>query len=395
MNTGLYASVGSYLTHYDVDVAGLALVRRDTVELPANIQYIWPHASQPLLYVASSSRLSRDAVGSDHFLSVLAIDRQSGRVAPLGAPVRLPHRPLHLTTDHNSGNALVAFNAPSDLQVYRIQRDGAIGERVAQRSGIDTGVFAHQIRVTPDNRLAILVTRGNPAAIPLPHAEKQRDPGALKLFEYQAGTLGDEISVAPGDGYRFGPRHLDFHPFDAASPWVYVSLETQNRLNVFRRDGLRIANDPVFQRDLLVTPDHVPSKQGAGTIHLHPNGRIVYCVNRGHVPVDYQGRQVLIGADNTFAVFAIDQTTGEPALLQHIDSGGLCARTFAVHASGKMLVAANAETHLVKQGDDVREVSANLAVFGIGGDGRLTFVRKYDVELGPQDKMFWMGMADY
>lgn len=133
MNTGLYAGVGPYLTHYDVDVAGLALSRRDTVKLPGNIQYIWPHASQPCLYVASSSRISRDAVGSEHFLSVLAIDRASGRVTPFGTPVRLPHRPIHLTTDRHSANVLVAFNAPSDLHVYRIQRDGAIGEQVAQR----------------------------------------------------------------------------------------------------------------------------------------------------------------------------------------------------------------------------------------------------------------------
>lgn len=104
---------------------------------------------------------------------------------------------------------------------------------------------------------------------------------------------------------------------------------------------------------------------------------------------------MLIGADNTFAVFSINEATGEPTLLQHIDAGGICARTFAVHASGELLVAANAETHLVKQGDDVREVSANLAVFEVDGDGRLKFVRKYDVELGPQDKLFWMGMVDY
>jgi len=392
MNTGLYASVGRYLTHYEVDVAGLALNRRDTVKLPSNIQYIWPHASQPFLYVASSSRISRDAVGTEHFLSVLAIDRLSGRVTPFGNSVRLPHRPLHLTTDRNSANLLVAFNAPSDLHVYRIKSDGTIGDRVVQRSGIDTGIFPHQIRVTPDDQLAILVTRGNPAASKLPHAEKQRDPGALKMFEYKAGLLGDEISVAPGDGYHFGPRHLDFHP---ASPWVWVSLETQNKLNVFRRDGLRIANEPAFQRDLLVNPGNVPSKQGAGTIHMHPNGRVVYCVNRGHVPVDHNGQKVLIGADNTFAVFSINETTGEPALLQHIDSGGICARTFAVHRSGKMLVAANCETHLVKEGDNVREVSANLAVFEIRGDGTLNFIRKYDVQLAPQDKLFWMGMADF
>ncbi len=390
--TGLYASVGPFLTHYEIDVDGLALHKRDTLRLPANVQYVWPHASKPLLYAASSSRISRDAVGTEHFLSVLAIDRQTGAIASRGEPVRLPHRPIHLTTDRDSRHVLVAFNAPSDLIVYRIRDDGMIGERVEQRAGIDTGVFPHQIRVSPDDALAILVTRGNPAPGNAPHAEKQRDAGALKIFAYEAGKLGAETSIAPGGGFRFGPRHLDFHP---TGPWVFVSLETQNKLQVFKRDGNRILRDPVFERELLANPQHVPTKQGAGTIHVHPNGRFVYCVNRGHVSTEYQGKPVLVGVDNTFAVFSVNEATGEPTLVQHVDSGGICARTFALHPSGRMLVAANAEAHLVKFGDEVREVSGNLAVFQVRSDGTLEFVQKYDVALGPQDKQFWMGMVDY
>ena len=389
--TGLYASVGPHLTHYEIDVEGLALVKQETTALASNVQYVWPHAAKPLMYAACSSRVSRDAVGTEHFLSVLAIDQATGSVKPDGAPVRLPHRPIHLTTDARSEHVLVAFNAPSDLHVYRIQADGSIGERIAQRGGIDTGTFPHQIRVSADDRMAILVTRGNPSQGKSPHLEQQRDAGALKVFEYEAGTLGAETSVSPDGGFRFGPRHLDFHP---RAPWVFVSLETQNKLCVFKREGARILPEPLFERELLATPHSVPTKQGAGTVHVHPNGRYVYCVNRGHVPVEHQGKKVLVGVDNTFAVFALNEATGEPTLIQHIDSGGICARTFAVHPSGKMLVAANCETHLVKEADAVREVSANLAVFEVKADGTLRFVRKYDVTLGPDEKMFWMGMVD-
>src|SRR6516162_8505911 len=53
-NVSLYASVGSELTHYDVDVAGAALTRRATIDLPASVQYVWPHASRRFLYAATS-----------------------------------------------------------------------------------------------------------------------------------------------------------------------------------------------------------------------------------------------------------------------------------------------------------------------------------------------------
>ncbi len=47
----------------------------------------------------------------------------------------------------------------------------------------------------------------------------------------------------------------------------------------------------------------------------------------------------------------------------------------------------------VRDGDTVRTVPAGLSVFRIGDDGKLTFVRKYDVDVG-DTLMFWMGMVE-
>src|SRR5439155_3400614 len=87
---------------------------------------------------------------------------------------------------------------------------------------IDPGIYGHQVRVSLGNKKVILVTRGHDAA-----GGSQEEPGALKVFDYARGKLSNEISIAPNGGYGFGPRHLDFHP---TQPWVYVSLERQNRL---------------------------------------------------------------------------------------------------------------------------------------------------------------------
>jgi len=70
--------------------------------------------------------------------------------------MRVPTRPIHMTTDIPSENILVAFNNPSALRVYRINKDFTPGKEVKQPGPLDAGIFAHQVRVTPDNRLAIL-----------------------------------------------------------------------------------------------------------------------------------------------------------------------------------------------------------------------------------------------
>ena len=46
----------------------------------------------------------------------------------------------------------------------------------------------------------------------------------------------------------------------------------------------------------------------------------------------------------------------------------------------------------VWEGGAIRTVPACLSLFTIGSDGRLDFVRRYDVDVGNQ-QMFWMGMV--
>src|SRR5439155_26552280 len=105
----LYASVGPELTHYELDVEGAALTRRGTVSLPANVHYCWPHASRRFLYVASSDSPSGVGgfTGSKHHVTDLAIDPASGALSPHGAPIALPTRPIHMTTDIPSEHILV------------------------------------------------------------------------------------------------------------------------------------------------------------------------------------------------------------------------------------------------------------------------------------------------
>jgi len=381
----VYASVGAELTHYEVDVDGAALIRRDSVTLPAGVQYAWPHASQPYLYVATSSSASGyGKAGTEHHVTALRIDRASGALTQHGEPIRLPTRPIHMTTDIPSENILVAFNNPSALHVYRINKDFTPGEEVQQPGPIDAGIFAHQVRVTPDNRLAILVTRGNEGT-----ASRPEDPGALKVFEYNKGVLTNEVSVAPNGGRNFGPRHLDFHP---TKPWMYVSIETQNKMQMYRMGTGKIHPEVVFEKDTLAEPGNIRARQAASTVHVHPNGRFLYGANRAQATVEFKGKQVFKGGENSIVVYAIDAATGEPNPIQHIETRGIHPRTFHIDPSGRMMVVQHNLPVNVREGEEIRTVAAGLSVFRIADDGKLTFVRKYDVDVG--DKiMFWMGMV--
>ncbi len=381
----LYANVGADLTRYDVDVAGATLTKRETVTLPAAVQYAWPHASRRYLYVASSSSAPGYGTGgTDHHVTAFRIDPATGALTPHGAPIRLPTRPIHISSDIPSQNLLVAFNNPSALRVYRINKDFTPGEEVKQPGPIEAGIFAHQARVTPDNRLAILVTRGNEGT-----PTKAEDPGALKVFDYNNGVLTNEVSIAPNGGKEFGPRHLDFHP---TKPWMYASIETQNKMYMFRMERGRINPDIAFRAETLAEPNNIRARQAAGTVHVHPNGRFLYGANRAEATIEFQGKQVFKGGENGIVMFALNQSTGEPTPIQHIETHGIHPRTFHIDPSGRLLVVEHNLPVNVRDGDAVKTVSGGLSVLRIGDDGKLTFVRKYDIDVGDKT-MFWMGMV--
>jgi 6-phosphogluconolactonase len=380
--TVYYASTGPELSQYDIDVDGAALIRRGAVMLPANIQYVWPHPSRRTLYAVSSNG-GPQVAGDTHRANALTIDQATGALQLHGAPAALPSRPIHCSVDVSGTYLLTTYNNPSNITVHRLNADGTIGAPVAQSGKLDAGIYAHQILATPSNDAVLLVTRGNDAK-----ADKPEDPGAIKIFGFVNGALSGLASIAPGTGLGFGPRHLDFHP---TKPWVFVSIERQNKLYVYKRDAdTGLARAPMFVKDTLADPNP-KVRQAAGAIHVHPNGKFVYLTNRASDLVDANGTKAFTGGENNVAAFAIDQASGEPTLIQNADGQAIELRTFGIEPSGRMLVAASIKPVPARDAGGIKTVPARLCVFHIGSDGKLTLKRQYDVDTGAYQQ-FWSGM---
>ncbi len=381
-----YVSLGPALKLYRIDADKAALTPLGSVKLPEKIQYAWPHPSAPFLYVASSNGGSAMAgvKGNSHFLSALRIDKASGELQVHGAPAALRSRPIHVTVDHTGTFALTAYNNPSSAAVHRINADGTVGEEIAQQASLDCGIFAHQVRVTPDNAGAILVCRGNDKS-----KDKPEDPGSLKFFSFKDGQLENRISVAPDGGYGFGPRHIDFHP---TLPFVYVSRERENKLNVYRLSKEGIDPNVLFVKDTLAAPNNIQSHQLACTLHAHPNGRFLYLANRAFDTVKIDGKDVFPGGENNIAVFSIDPASREPVPIQHEDVRGVYPRTFALDPSARMLVATDVEPKLMRDGVAFKTIPANISTFRVGEDGKLTFANNYEIDTGGE-LQFWSGMV--
>lgn len=391
--TVLYAAIGAELIQYDLDTETGVLNRRGSIALPANVQEAWPHPSKKFLYVAwSDGGASYPAAsgeapsGSQHGVSAYRIDPMTGALTLHGKPRPLPSRPIYITTDNDGANVITAHNNPSGLTVHRILPDGTVGEELKQPGDLDFGIYGHQVRMDPSNDAVILVTRGNG-----PTRTKQEDPGAIRIFSYKNGLLSPRQTVAPNRGFNYQVRHLDFHP---SGKWDYVTLERQNQIQVYRRsaDGT-LGNTPLFTEDTIADRSKAPEGQAASSIHVHPDGRFLYVANRASGTVDFEGKRVFAGGENTIAVFSIDQRTGKPALIQSVDTRGFQPRTFALDQRGSVLAVANQSPGLIREGSRVISVPARLTIFRIHADGKLEFTHQYDVETGGSRSLFWAGIV--
>jgi 6-phosphogluconolactonase len=394
--TALYQSIGSELTHYDVDVAAATLTRRASITLPSNVQYVWPHPTRQFLTVSTSDAPSGNSPdkGKVHRICAVRVNAD-GSLVPHGEGQPLPSRPIHHCMDRTGDFVLTAFNNPSHITVHRINSDGSVGALVEQQSAIDVGIYAHQVMVAPSNRIVIFPARGNDGK-----AGKAEDPGAIKIFHFKDGQLSPAAQIVGGNnGFDYRPRHVDFHP---SQPWMYANIESQNEMHMHRLNaaGDAVTPAPAFIKTTLAGTRDPKRHQTTSAIHVHPNGRFVYTANRADGTVEVDGKKVFAGGENSIAVFAIDQSTGEPTRIQSIDPLTHHVRTFGIDPSGRLLVCASIRDMWVKEKDggagvpsvpSVRLAPAAMTVFRIGDDGRLTFVRKYDAALNGK-LQWWVGM---
>jgi 6-phosphogluconolactonase (cycloisomerase 2 family) len=390
--TVVYAAVGAELTQYALDVDRATLTRRTAVTLPANVQEAARRPSREHLYVAwsnvgASYGTAAAAGRGNHGVTAFRVNSATGALTTDGPPTPLRARPIHLTTDRDGSHLIVAYNDPSGMTVHRLEADGRMGAEVPQPSSLDGGIYGHHVRVLPSNRAVVLVTRGNG-----PTDRTAEEPGALKVFTYRNGALTNRASIAPGGGYGFQARHIDFHP---SRPWAYLTLERQNMIAAFRVTDDSLGEAPLFSKTTLAEPATVRPGQTTSSIHVHPNGRFVYVGNRASASTEVDGRRVAVGGENTIAVFSINQETGEPTMIQTLDTQGYHPRTFALDDSGRVLVVGNQSPLAVRDGSGARTAPASLAVFRVGDDGRLTFARKYDVDADPAAGrlLFWAGIV--
>ena len=378
----LYAAIGSQLVWFAPDLKACQLVRMGSKDFASNIQYIWPSDNGTTIYLALSDG-GPGITGSQHHLLACSIDRSSGSIHEMGAYKTVPFRPIHLCLDKIGSHILTAYNNPSALTAHKINEDGSIGSETTRKDDKEVGIFGHQIMISPDGKTALLVCRGYDA-----DDTNDERPGSLEIFSYGNGLLHHEKSIKPGKGYGFGARHLDFH---RNAKWLYLAVERQSELCTFGIHKGKVSDTPLHRTTTLSQQMKAGIRQAASAVHLSPSGKFVYVSNRTYRSSEDLSEKTVPAGEDNIAVFKIDENSGNPTPIQHANTEGSLPRTFSIHKSGKMLVAANSEaTTKINTSGTPKDLPLSLIVFEIQTNGKLQ--KKQKIEFSQTNKLlFWSG----
>lgn len=264
-----------------------------------------PHPNGRVLYACRWPT----QIDGQNLITAFAVD--GSRVRELNTKRSGGGGPTVGVVDSTGRNLLTANFVTSSIVCYRLDADGALGERTAMIDQEPPG-GPHQVVLSQTERFAIV-------------PEIAADRCRVLRFDAGRGTLETHQLAPDTDGA--GPRHAAWHPgyrylYTAGERGCLISAwnwnESEGRLNLLQ--------------SLSTLPDGFAGRNQPADIAMHPSGRFVYVTNRG---------------SGTLAGYRIDQSTGRLSAVAPAELGSPSSWSMLFDASGRWALAA------AQIGDDV------------------------------------------
>jgi 6-phosphogluconolactonase len=224
--------------------------------------------------------------------------------------------PCYITIDKTGKWVIVGNYSSGTAAVYPVNKDGSLGsptdsvqhEGSSVNSARQESAHVHATVLSKNNKTLYVPDLGLDKVM-LYNLDTKK--GKLKPFSTpfvmtEAGT---------------GPRHIDIHP---NGKYAYLMEELTGSISAYKveNDGYLslIQNISGLPRDFI-------GDIGSADIHVSPDGKFLYCSNRGE--------------SNTIGILSIDQSTGMLVWVDDQSTLGKTPRNFNFDPTGNFLLVAN------------------------------------------------------
>ena len=321
----MFAYVGSFTTaKRKARGDGIHVYRADPATGAwTHVQHIGDLTNPSFLALSPDQRFLYSVHGDGDFATAFALDRETGQAKLLNRAATGGNNGVRQAVDPSGKFLVVANYASGTVAMLPIAPDGSLkdqhqlvalpGEpgphRVQQPSS-----EPHDIVFDPSGRFVLVPDKGLDRVFVF-----RFDAATGRLVATEQGS----VQSRPGAG----PRHLMFHP---KLPIVWVLNELDSTTATYTWDAATGALKPI--QVITTLPTDFTGYSTTAEIAVSPDGRFVYCSNRGH---------------DSVTIYAADATSGLLSPVGWQSTQGSGPRFIGLDPAGRFLHAAN------EQGDTV------------------------------------------
>jgi 6-phosphogluconolactonase len=259
-----------------------------------------------------------EGAGDKSNVTAFGFNRQSGELSLVNQQPSGGDNPCFVAVDKTGKWIAVANYTGGSLSVFPVQANGGIGK--VSTFIQDTGSGANKQRQEKAHVHSSFFSKDNRYLFV---ADLGLDKEFIYSFNEKTGKL---IPTAQGfaksdDGS--GPRHIDFHPSDK---YIYLIEELTGTVVAYQHSNGKLTR---IQRISAAKKDFT-GFMGSADIHVSPDGKFLYCSNRGDA--------------NTITIFKINAATGKLTVIGYQSVLGKAPRNFSLDPSGNFLLVANQDS---------------------------------------------------
>jgi 6-phosphogluconolactonase len=283
----------------------------------AHLQHVKDLTNPSFLALSPNQRFVYSVHGDGDYATAFALDPKTGQLRVINRAATGGHNGVRQAVDPNGRFLVVANYASGSVAVLAIAADGSLKDQhqlvaLAGEPGPHKSQQAsshpHDVAFDPSGRFVLVPDKG-------------LDRIFIFSFDAASGWLSPAQSHSVKSRPGAGPRHLIFHP-ELPIVWVLNELDSW--------DAKRAMLAPI--QVITTLPTTFTGYSTTAEIAVSPEGRFVYCSNRGH---------------DSVTIYAADPADGSLRTIGWQPTQGRDPRFIGLDPAGRFLYAAN------EQGDTV------------------------------------------
>jgi 6-phosphogluconolactonase (cycloisomerase 2 family) len=289
----------------------------------AHVQHVGNLVNPSFLVLRRDQRCLYSVHGDETYATAFSVDRQTGQLTVLNRAETGGRNGVHLAIDRAGRFLVVANYGSGSISVLPVRPDGSLTD-AAQVIALPGQPGPHRVEQASSHPHEIVF---DPAGRFVAAMDKGLD--RIFVFAFDAAT-GKLTPTAQGSAVArpgSGPRHAAFHP---TLPVLWVLHEIGSTVVTYYWDAERGHLRPA--QTLPALPSDYTGENTSAEIAVSPDGRFVYCSNRGH---------------DSVAVFSADPATGQLTSVEWVSSQGRTPRFIAFDPAHRFLYVANEQSDTI------------------------------------------------